>query len=207
MANVFATTRVSVCSALLSLSACGDGAMLVARDADGAPLAQLEPGHEAHPHDADAHPIDGGLAMIDAGHAHADAAISSPSPGADALCPADYPAYRPGITARAQDLTVRLLAVDPSPPRQLVDNRWTIEIVDSTTGVPVDVRIASADTWMVVHRHGGRWLPTVVPEGAPGRFALQELDFKMRGPWAVRLQVLKPATTRPVALNLPICVE
>jgi hypothetical protein len=137
------------------------------------------------------------------GHVHRDAGHAE-----EVLCPADYPAFRPGMMASVGDLTVRVLGADPTPPRQLVDNDWTIEIVSAASGMPLpDLTVLSADSLMTLHGHGGRWQPTIEPQDSPGRFVLRGIDFKMRGPWAVSLIVRSSVSARPVQAGIKICVE
>ena len=122
-------------------------------------------------------------------------------------CTAAYPAFRAGRTATAGALTVRLLSVDPQPPRQKTDNTWVLEVVDAS-GKPVSgAVIEDVDTYMDVHKHGGRWQPTIVPGDAPGRFQLTRVDFKMPGPWRLRFAVKPSASGTAVRANFPICVE
>jgi hypothetical protein len=139
--------------------------------------------------DEDGHPRDGG--------AEAEAV-----PCTDA-----YPTFRDGLSVAAADLTVRLLSIDPQPPRQKRDNDWVLEIVDAAGMPVVDATIVDVDTWMDVHDHGGRWPPDIVPAGQPGRIELQRLDFKMAGPWRVRFGVKASAGGAVVRTSLPICVE
>lgn len=136
------------------------------------------------------------------GHAHDGGAQDEPVP-----CTDSYPTFRPGLSVAGGELTVRLLSVDPQPPRQKRDNDWVLEVVD-VLGMPVgDATIVDVDTWMDVHGHAGRWAPDIVPQGQPGRIALQRLDFKMAGPWRVRFGVKASASAAVVRTSLPICVE
>lgn len=129
------------------------------------------------------------------------------APDAPVPCTDGYPTFRAGLSAAAGDLTVRLLSIDPQPPRQKRDNDWVLEVVD-VLGMPVaEATIVDVDTWMDVHNHRGRWTPDIAPTGQPGRVALQRLDFKMAGPWRVRFGVKAGAGAAVVPTSLPICVE
>ena len=142
----------------------------------------------------------------DGGHpdGHVDDASDDTEP---VPCTAAYPAFREGLTAKAGELTIRLLSVDPEPPRQKMDNTWVLEVVDAS-GAPVPgAVIEDVDTYMDVHKHGGRWEPTISPGTAAGRFALTRVDFKMPGPWRLRFAVRPSAGGTAVRTNFPICVE
>ena len=168
------------CAVSMGASACGgdDGPT-------GAMHDHLDGG--GHP---DGHVDDDG----DAGHA-------------DAPCSAAYPAFRAGLETKAADLTVRLLSVDPQPPRQKSDNTWVLEVVDAA-GKPVPgAVITSADTYMDVHKHGGRWEPTIAKGAAPGQFELTRIDFKMPGPWRLRFGVKPSADAAEARASFQICVE
>jgi hypothetical protein len=122
-------------------------------------------------------------------------------------CGENFPSFRAGLSAPAGDLTVRLISIDPEPARQQQDNDWVIEVVDAR-GAPVPAAvIENVDTWMDVHKHGGRWEPDVERLAEPGRFAFKHLDFKMAGPWRVRFGVKATAAATAARTSLPICVE
>ena len=150
--------------------------------------------------DAPADPHAGHDAGHPTGHVDEDSGEAEP-------CTAAYPAFREGMRAKAGDLTVRLLSVDPEPPRQKMDNTWVLEVVDAS-GKPVPgAVIEDADTYMDVHKHGGRWDPTIAPGAEPGQFELTRVDFKMPGPWRLRFAVKASATSAAARANFPICVE
>lgn len=121
--------------------------------------------------------------------------------------PKEYPSYTPGLEATKGDVTVRLVEVDPEPPRQLQKNNWTVEVVDGS-GEPLQgASITRADSWMIVHNHGGRHPPKIEKGASAGSFVLNDLDFRMRGPWQVRMDVKKSADAAPVQVVLQVCVE
>jgi hypothetical protein len=136
------------------------------------------------------------------GQLHDGGAEDEPVP-----CTDSYPRFRTGLSVAAGDLTVRLLSIDPQPPRQKRDNDWVLEVVDAAGMPVVEATIVDVDTWMDVHNHGGRWAPDVAPAGEPGRIALSRLDFKMAGPWRVRFGVRASASAAVLRTSLPICVE
>jgi hypothetical protein len=200
-----AATRCFItCLTALSVG-CGDDAHCGEPEAEFADLPQVASG-DAGAHDGGSH---AGHAL-DAG-ARLDASVASPLDASghpeDVLCPPDFPKFSDGLSARVNDLTVRLVTVDPRPPRQLVDNDWTIALVDASGAPLVGAAVLSADTWMTVHNHGGRWEPTIEPLAAAGQFVLRGLDFKMRGPWLVRITLQPAPGARPLAARFAICVE
>lgn len=195
--------RLLACVIALSFG-CVDDAHEAGRGAPFADFAQVtsaQIGQDGGGHPG--HPLDGGT-RLDAGAAALPDASAHPE---QVLCAADHPKFSPGMSARIGDLTVRLVAVDPSPPRQMVDNDWTIELVDARGAPLTGALVLSADTWMTVHDHGGRWEPIVEPLAGPGQFLLRGLDFKMRGPWLVRINVQPAPGARPLAARFAICVE
>ena len=145
--------------------------------------------------------VDGGAeSPHDAGHGHH-------TPADEDNCPPEFPPFRPNMSVQSAGLMATLVAIDPVPPRQLVDNDWTIQVVDMATRAPVaGARMTSATATMPVHRHGGRWAPEVEDRG-DGRFLLRGIDFKMRGAWLVHFSVSTPDASRPVDFSFRICVE
>lgn len=124
----------------------------------------------------------------------------------EAPCAADYPLYRDGMTARAGDLTVRLVSVSPSPPRQQMPNNWLLELVDGTGAPATGFTIENPDSYMPVHLHHGKAPPKVVVQNEPGRVQLSAIDFKMRGPWQVNFDVV-PAGGKPTLTTFQVCVQ
>ena len=208
--------RALAAFAALQLAACMQGQ--VGSDEDEA-LALEEPAGTSPGIVA----MDGGLAMpmSDSGmthttdgstHAHAaDAGAHAHGPDggmtmSDAPCNADYPRYRPGLSVKAGDMTVLAVSMVPAPPRQRVPNDWVLQLFDAS-GTPVaDATIANATSYMLVHGHSGNSRPIVVPQQTPGQFKLDNIDFKMRGPWEVLFDVTRQGG-RPTLVTFKICVE
>lgn len=138
----------------------------------------------------------------DAGHDDHHDDDDEPEP-----CTAAYPSFREGLTAKAGELTVRLLSVDPDPVRQKQDNTWVLEVVDAEGEPVADASIVEPDTWMDVHNHGGRWEPEVEERSEPGQFELTKLDFKMPGPWRLRFGVKASDDAEVARTTFQICVE
>jgi hypothetical protein len=124
----------------------------------------------------------------------------------DVPCTAEYPVFSPGRTAKAGDLTVKLLSVSPEPPRQQTPNNWILEVVDAAGAPVANAQIQNPDSFMKVHNHHGRTLPKAVPQSEPGRVQLSAIDFKMRGPWQVNFDVVV-AGGKPTASSFWICVQ
>jgi hypothetical protein len=152
-------------------------------------------------HDA-ASTIDGGATQHDAA-----SAIDSASNTDDVVsCDASYPSFSAGMSVKAGTLTAKLLSIDPQPPRQLVNNKWLVQIVDAN-GAPVsDIALANGDTYMPVHRHHGKGAPTFVAGSDPGTVQLNGVNFIMRGPWQVIFDVQRAGATVGTAV-FQICVE
>jgi hypothetical protein len=145
--------------------------------------------------------------------AHADGSVeNAPDAGSDdeeaEPCTPEYPDFKQGISATAGDLTVRLLSIDPTPPRQLMNNDWTIEVVDAA-GAPVDdVEITDPRSYMPAHMHGGRKVPVLVKLDKPGQFKLDNIDFRMTGPWQVLMLVKRASDTASAKqAALQLCVK
>jgi hypothetical protein len=78
------------------------------------------------------------------------------------------------------------VAAEPNPPAKH-DNRWTLQVED-TSGAPLDdAQVSFVETYMPVHDHAGVPAPTA-EASAPATFSLQ-VPFMMRGPWEVRLDL------------------
>jgi hypothetical protein len=87
-----------------------------------------------------------------------------------------------------------LLEAAPTPPAKH-GNLWRVEVEGGA--------ITSAETYMPVHDHFGVPAPTVEPAGpSTSRLAL---DFMMRGPWQVRLN-LASAEAGPDQVVFDVCV-
>lgn len=141
-----------------------------------------------------------------AAHADAGSDAGDESEDEDTPCTPDYPAFHEGLSASAEGLTVRLVSVEPNPPRQKVENDWVIEVTGADGMPAAQASVQGADSYMVVHNHYGRRKPTIEQLDQPGRFKLDNIDFRMRGPWQLILNV-KTADANSVSPALQICVE
>ncbi|HEX5657262.1 MAG TPA: hypothetical protein VFX59_08700 [Polyangiales bacterium] len=121
-------------------------------------------------------------------------------------CDASYPSFTPGMSVKAGDLTVKLLAVKPEPPRQKVKNDWVLQVVDASGATVSGITLANASSYMPVHRHGGRTKPTSAAGSEPATVQLNDIDFIMRGPWQVIFDVQQNGAKAATA-TLQICVE
>lgn len=204
---------VASCSALALVMGCmQDGS--ASADGDPQPDFAAQTGQMQH----DAGTQNGGSTM-DAGMSSMADGGSSAHPGmngmqadggldemGDAICPPDFPRFSPART-KAGDLTIKVVSVSPSPPRQRVANDWELEIVDAT-GAPVSgLSLLNPDSYMAVHGHSGKRRPIVQALAAPGHYLLDNIDFSMRGPWEVLFDVQRPGDARPAAVSLKGCVE
>lgn len=136
-----------------------------------------------------------------AGHAeHALAAEDA------ALCGAGYPDYAPGTAVKVGALTAKLVSARPSPPRQKVPNQWDVEISTESGAPATGVTLSNPDSFMPAHNHHGRTRPSVVAatEGSTAR--IDEIDFSMRGPWQVRVD-LEQAGAKLGTATFQICVR
>lgn len=82
-------------------------------------------------------------------------------------------------TSRVGHLAVTVVEAAPLLPTKHA-NAWTVEVDGA--------EVASAETYMPVHGHPGDPAPTVERAGASS-FRLA-LDFSMRGPWEVRVNLV-----------------
>jgi hypothetical protein len=123
----------------------------------------------------------------------------------DAPCPPNFPRISPAVT-KVGDLTIKVVALSPRPPRQKVFNDWELEITDATGAPVVGAQLTNTNSWMEVHRHPGDRQPVVQPLAAPGHYKLDNIDFTMRGPWEVQFDLQAPGgKLLPVAIKA--CVE
>jgi len=180
------------------------------------PACEGEDTSDDHGDHADGHVHD------DAGGAHADGHVDADGHGdhadagedhehdageaADAPCTSEYLVFRDGLTAKAGDLTVKLVSVSPSPPRQKTPNDWTLQLVNADGTPATGFTIARPDSFMPVHNHHGRTPPKVGTPSGPGGALIEDIDFRMRGPWEVNFDVV-PATGAAIPTTFRICVE
>ena len=141
----------------------------------------------------------------DGGHTNAmgdEAAVAD----ADVVpCGDDYPGVMEGMTTQVGDLTVKLVSAELMPARQHVDNDWVLEVSDAA-GQPVsDFEVANPRAYMSVHNHYGVPEPTVEEVAEPGQFKLDNIRFRMRGPWEVMFQLAQGEAQEMASIQ--ICVE
>lgn len=140
------------------------------------------------------------------GHMNTQIAPDAGGEEGDAPCTVDYPTYRPGLMTSAEALTIRLISAAPEPPRQKVANDWVIEIATGDGQPVVGATLANPASYMEVHRHYGKTPPVVTAEPESGRYKLNDIDFKMRGPWEVIFDVER-AGEKTVTARVKVCVE
>jgi hypothetical protein len=176
---------LATCVSALGLAyACGDDA------------AESDEHHDGHDHVGD-HEHD---------HDAASAADADDHTDEDVPCDATYPSFTAGMSVKAGDLTVKLLSIDPEPPRQKTDNDWVLQVVDASGAVVDGITFANGKSYMPVHRHGGRTPPTSAAGTAAGTIQLNDIDFIMRGPWQVLFDVQRNGAQVGLA-TIQICVE
>jgi len=120
-------------------------------------------------------------------------------------CGPTYPDVSEGLTARAGDLTVKLLSADLKPARQFVKNDWVLQVLDGADAPVEDFEVADAVSYMAVHNHYGTPDPVVEKLGEPGQFKLDDIRFRMRGPWDVIFQLTHAG--KSTMTTFKICVE
>ncbi|MET0286222.1 MAG: hypothetical protein ABW352_17210 [Polyangiales bacterium] len=177
---------LSTCVAALGFAyACGDDA----------PAGEGDD-HE-HDHDASGHEHDHDAATADGGDPYLEEEVP---------CDAAYPSFTPGMSVKAGELTVKVQAITPAPPRQKTRNDWTVQVSDAA-GQPVSgLTFLNPASYMPVHRHGGKTPPVVSPGTEPGTYKLERIDFIMRGPWQVLFDLQQNGATVGKA-TVQICVE
>lgn len=171
--------RKYVFSALLviGVAACGDEAATPAGDAG-----------EHH----DSSPTDAGAQEGDA-----DAPVA---------CVPEIP-VRPtsiSVTGESTGMVAKVLDADYDPPRRY-SNNWTLELRDAS-GMPVqNAMFSNVRTWMPVHAHNGKFVPTIeaVP-ASPGSYTFDGVHFTMTGPWQLQFQVTANGASERFVLD--ICV-
>jgi hypothetical protein len=105
-------------------------------------------------------------------------------------CPEETPEFRIDLEASGEEgaIDARLVDADYLPPRK-GHNDWEVEFVDSDGAALDDVELVKALPFMPVHGHDGNHEPKVEALDEPGRFAVDELNLWMTGPWQVQLTV------------------
>lgn len=113
-------------------------------------------------------------------------------------CPPEIPVFGPGLQAAGAVHSVTLISAQPSEPERY-ENHWIVEL-----GSPL-AALVRGQTFMPVHGHDGGVEPVLKPLAQAGRFAVERLNFTMRGPWQVRLWVSSPAANEELAV-FQVCV-
>lgn len=113
--------------------------------------------------------------------------------------------YTLGMEKSGAAVTVRFVDAMPAPPDR-GDNTWTVEVIDTATGTPLDDVELSVEPFMPDHQHGTSIACHVTAVEAPGQFELAPVNLFMPGLWEVRLHfTLADATTDQVNFNF--CVN
>lgn len=120
-------------------------------------------------------------------------------------CPADIPAFAPGLLARGQKLRLELLAAQPAEPERYA-NDWDVELSTLEGAPAADASIVRGQTFMPVHGHDGRVEPEITALPAPGHAHVARLTFTMRGPWEVRFW-LRDALAQDDYAVFKVCVS
>lgn len=109
-------------------------------------------------------------------------------------CPDTLSAFELGMEAAGAQgkLKAKLISASPAPPLRYL-NDWTVELLDASGAPLEDATIRSARPFMPVHGHDGNVQPVVTPLNERGRFAVNGLNFNMRGPWQVQLSLRSPS--------------
>jgi hypothetical protein len=122
-------------------------------------------------------------------------------------CPASTPEFKVGLeaTGESANVTARIVEADYVPPRK-GPNDWQVVFVDGEGMAVEDVAITKAEPYMPVHRHDGRYPPTVTELDDPGAFDVENINLHMGGPWEVRFTVeSESAGDDYIVFN--VCVE
>jgi hypothetical protein len=109
-------------------------------------------------------------------------------------CPETTPSFALGMQAKGREghITAALIEASNAPPLRFL-NDWTVELRDASGAPLTDARIRSARPFMPVHGHDGNVQPSVRALAMPGRFAIDSLNFIMRGVWEVQLSLQAPS--------------
>jgi hypothetical protein len=115
-------------------------------------------------------------------------------------CPPDVPVFGPGLKAEAEGEphSVRLISSEPEEPERY-RNDWVVELT------PPDAQLVRGQTFMPVHGHDGRVQPEFKALETAGQFAIERLNFTMRGPWEVRLWLSSAAAAEEYVV-FKVCV-
>jgi hypothetical protein len=119
-------------------------------------------------------------------------------------CPEDTPSFEPGMTSNGSRIRASLLSASKTPPERYL-NDWVVELVDESGARLTDAQVERARPFMPIHGHDGNIQP-VIRLREPGVFALDRLNFNMRGPWEVQLGLKSPSAGEDDVV-FRICVE
>ena len=120
-------------------------------------------------------------------------------------CGPDYPSVREGLAAELSQGSLQLVSADLVPARQQVNNDWVVELLDPQGEPLANAQVRSARSFMEVHNHYGAPDPKVRPRDQVGQFDLDDLRFRMPGPWDVIVTIAEGEQT--VKATLRVCVE
>lgn len=119
-------------------------------------------------------------------------------------CASGIPTSAPGLVAVGRQLGVRVVEATPAELERYA-NSWIVELTTRDGSPALDARIERGQTFMPVHGHDGRVVPTAAALAQPARFQVDRLNFTMRGPWEVRLWLQAPAVAEDyVVVN--VCI-
>lgn len=138
----------------------------------------------------------------------AGAAGTAGAAGSQGVCAKDNRAqsYSPGmeLPGKAGLYSVRLESISPVPAFK-GDNLWKVQIVDASKQ-PVDGLTLKVKPFMPDHGHGSSITPQIKPQGAGGRYDVEQLNLFMPGLWQVFFTV-QPAAGGGDEAEVAFCVE
>jgi hypothetical protein len=110
------------------------------------------------------------------------------------------------VTSLSGFFTVKLLSSTPGPPIK-GQNRWVVEIDDSTSGAPLEQVELTASPFMPDHKHPTQRSAVVTPAGS-GTYILNPVYLFMSGYWEVSLNISAPtvASGAPDLAVIPVCI-
>jgi hypothetical protein len=113
-------------------------------------------------------------------------------------CPPELPVFGPGLEVENALHKITLISAQPAEPERY-ENDWIVELS------PPDAVLVRGQTFMPIHGHDGRVEPALKPLSSSGQFAVERLNFTMRGPWEVRLWASSAGATEQL-LVFNVCV-
>jgi hypothetical protein len=99
--------------------------------------------------------------------------------------------YVLGLERSGEHVTVRFVDAMPAPPARF-DNTWILEVLDVTTGMPVDGVVLEGEARTSNHTHRTSIATKVTVMDAPGQLELDPVNLFMPGLWEVRLHFTMP---------------